>query len=207
MFSVQIAGASARWMHLSLGARMSLRVVCCYSLLTGPDGWQDSHRCVRQFVNALKSRPLSGYGYVRLFPDSPRLRIDGSNAHEAVGWFGAMAADILQRELPGTAPVLVPVPDSRRISTSPASLTRPLAEAISSCIAGTTVLDVLCFDQVMHSAHGAQGARDALSLHLHLKLRGLLLTGRPTYWSMTWSRLAGTWLPHEPCSGSMAQRS
>jgi len=83
----QVPQALARPLHMR-GSRMSLRVLCCFSHLTGPDGWQDPHHSVNQFVNAVKGRRLTGYAYVRLFPHAPRRRLDAMNAHEAIDWFG-----------------------------------------------------------------------------------------------------------------------
>jgi hypothetical protein len=158
---------------------MSLRVLCCFSHLTGPDGWQDPHHCVNQFVNAVKGRPLSGYAYVRLFPDAPRRRLDAMNAQEAVDWFGEMGAEMLVSEGLDAAPVFVPIPNSQCVVATPSSRTRHLADALAYRFGDSLVLDVLRFDQPMHSAHGQQGSRDARSLYLHMRLTEALHRDRP----------------------------
>lgn len=152
---------------------MALRVVSCFSSLTRTDGWKDPHYCVNLFVNALKGRRVSGYGYVQVLPGEPRRRLDASNMQEAARWFGEMAADILVRE--GIeAPVLVPIPDSRAVLGAAVSRTAHLARATSEQVPGSIVADVLRFDQPMHSAHAQQGTRDAIWLHAHLRICGPL---------------------------------
>jgi predicted amidophosphoribosyltransferase len=158
---------------------MSLRVACCFSLLTGPDGWQDSHHCVKQFVDALKGRRLIGYAYVQVSASAPRRRLEQANASNAIEWFGEMSAGILAGEPDAADPVLVPIPDSRCVVGSPRSRTWTLADAIRRHTPGAEVLDVIRFDSVMHSAHANQGARDAQSLYLHMRLQKPVRAGRP----------------------------
>jgi hypothetical protein len=146
---------------------MPLRVVCCFSHLTGPDGWQDSHHCVNQFLRAIKGQPLSGYAYVRVGPSQPRRKLEASNAGDAVDWFGDMAARVLLTAAVD-APALVPIPDSACTVGARRSRTTAMADAIAARVPGAQVADALRFDQVMHSSHGRQGCRDALSLHRHL---------------------------------------
>jgi Phosphoribosyl transferase domain len=148
-----------------------MKVVSCFSLLIGSEGWQDAHHSVKQFVDALKGRVPSGYAYVRLFPGAPRRRLDYLNTRDAVEWFGEMASSIVAAEL-GTdrGVVLVPIPDSRSVIETSRSRTVSLADATAARLPAATVRDVLRFDQVMHSAHANQGARDAPSLFLHMRL-------------------------------------
>jgi hypothetical protein len=163
---------------------MSLRVVCCFSLLTGSEGWQDSHHCVKQFVDALKGRRLSGYGYVQLSPGASRRRLEQSNAAAAIEWFGEMGATILTAELGSGVPFLVPIPDSRCTISTSRSRTAVLADALSRRMPGAEVLDVIRFDTVMHSAHANQGSRDAQSLYLHMCVQD----NAPEVRSSTWIR-------------------
>jgi hypothetical protein len=158
---------------------MSLRVVCCFSLLTGPDGWQDSHHSVKQFIDALKGRLPSGYGYIRLFPGARPRRMDYLNAREAVSWFGEMAASIIEDELGASvAPVLIPIPDSKSVLDTACSRTRALAGAAAARLPHAVVHDALRFDQPMPSAHAEQGARDPRSLLHHLRIREPVSSGR-----------------------------
>ena len=147
---------------------VAIQVFCCFSHFTGDGLRQDPHYGVGQFVNALKGRPLSGYAYLRVARDEPRRRLDGGNAALAFEWFGEMAAGWVAAL--GSPIALVPIPDSRCIDSEHSARTRPLADALAARIPGAVVLDVLRFDRQMHSAHAAQGARDARSLCLHLRV-------------------------------------
>ncbi len=158
---------------------MPLRVVCCFSHLTGPDGWQDSHYCVNHFLHALKGHPLAGYAYVRLFPGELRRRLDADNVARAIDWFGEMAAAILHQELGSTGCVLVPIPGSACTSAGEATRTASLAHAAAGRLPGAHVFDGLRFDQPMHSAHNRQGSRDAASLYRHLVVHGSPPTDAP----------------------------
>lgn len=150
---------------------MALKVVCCYSHLTGPTGWQDPQHCVNQFVNALKGRSVQGFAHVALFPGCSRLRLDFLNSIVAVEWFGCMAAQILREEALESPPVLVPVPSSKCDVGVRVSRTCRLADAIAGRLPAT-VRDVLRFDEPMMSAHAEQGPRDAAFIYQHLRLVG-----------------------------------
>jgi hypothetical protein len=158
---------------------MPLRVVCCFSHLTGPDGWQDSHYCVNHFLHALKGHPLGGYAYVRLFPGELRRRLDADNAARAVDWFGEMAAAVLKQEFGPTACVLVHILGSACRSADTPTRTASLAQAAAGRLPGARVFDRLRFDQRMHSAHDGQGSRDAASLFRHLVVHGSPPTDAP----------------------------
>jgi hypothetical protein len=157
---------------------MPLRVLCCFSHLTGPDGWTDPHHCVNQFVNALKGRPLTGYAYVRVFPTLPRRKLEQANVNEPIDWFGEMGAEMLSLE-PIEEPALVPIPGSQCVSTITVSRTWRLAAAIAKRIPGAAVIDLLRFNQPMRSAHAQQGSRDARSIYLHLRIIGSVDRSRP----------------------------
>lgn len=154
---------------------MALRVFSCFTHRTSIDSvWSDAHFSANQFVDALKERPVNGYGHVLVNGTLPRRRIGQENAYEAAQWYGEMAAKILLDHGYGGEWVLVPVPDCKCAiggSARPRTLTLAKAAALQMS-AGTRAIDLLRWDQPIRSASQEGGPRDPSVLYGHLTARG-----------------------------------
>jgi adenine/guanine phosphoribosyltransferase-like PRPP-binding protein len=155
---------------------MPLKVVCCFSHRTSVDTtWTDEQHSVNQFVDAIKDRPIKGYGHVQLHGESTKREISSATRAQATGWFGQMAAQILNDHRVVRA-ILVPLPNSDCAVGVPASRTAALASAVASS-SDAVVADILRWDQVWPSASEQGGTRDPAILYRRLTLVGRIQPG------------------------------
>ena len=157
---------------------MPLKVISCFSYRSSVDSpWTDAQHSVNQFIDALKNRPVMGYGHVLINGTLPKRLIEAANAGDAKLWFGEMGARVLEDErgLHGQV-VLVPVPNSECTGSVTRSRTAALAVALKDRSEQVhAVDDFVRWDRVMPSASQDGGPRHPAVLYPHLRVRG-----RPT---------------------------
>ncbi|MEQ1575618.1 MAG: hypothetical protein ABL993_15370 [Vicinamibacterales bacterium] len=147
-------------------------VVSCFSYRTSKDcAWTDADHSIKKFVDALKGRPVRGYGHLLVNGMPPKRQIDQETAAQAFDWFGEMAVRILV-ERGVTSALLVPVPDAG----STLSVTLCRAAALARAVQheggdGFSVADVLRWDRARASASAGGGTRSAAELFGALRLR------------------------------------
>jgi hypothetical protein len=153
---------------------MPLEVISCFSYRTSLDSpWTDAHHSVNQFVDALKDRPVKGYGHVLINGQPPKRLIEAASAIQAKGWFGEMGAQILSDKRLRNPVVLVPVPNSECTLTVRDSRTAALAHAVQERTDVVEAIDdFVRWDQVMPSASKDDGPRHPAILFPHLRIRG-----------------------------------
>jgi predicted amidophosphoribosyltransferase len=147
---------------------MALKVVSFATYLTTSDStWRDEDYCAWMFIKALKGKSFSGYGRVPV--GRKLLRLDRTNADDAIGWFGEMAGVYLADKL-SKGVVLVPIPNSNStVAGDEIGRTVALAEAIASNLDGIEVLDCLRWKEEMTpSSQG--GTRNPQELYDNLRV-------------------------------------
>jgi hypothetical protein len=152
---------------------MSLKAVSCFSHRTSIDStWTDEQHSVNKFVDAIKGRPVKGYGHVQLLGETDKRRLTSANSARAPVWFGVMAAPLLTSHGIERA-VLVPVPNAECTVGVSASRTAALASALAAC-SDADVADILRWDRIWPSASEHGGSRDPSVLCRRLKLVGTI---------------------------------
>jgi predicted amidophosphoribosyltransferase len=155
-----------------------MRAICCFTHLTGAEGWDDPQYSVKKFVDAIKQRRINGYGWIQVAGKLKR-RLEQRNATMAFDWFGEMSADILKNQSLNGRPILVPFPDSKcTVGTARPSKTKLLANAVARHFPAD-VADILRFDIEMASANTEQGTRDAAEIYGHLQTIAKVAKDRP----------------------------
>ncbi|MEQ1759280.1 MAG: hypothetical protein ABL986_13235 [Vicinamibacterales bacterium] len=147
-------------------------VVSLFTYRTSKDAaWTDADHSIKKFVDALKGRPVRGYGHILVHGAEAKRQIDNETAWQAVDWFGEMAVRILV-ERGVTSALLVPVPDAGSAVGMTLCRTTALARAVERESGGAfSVLDVLRWDRARISASAGGGSRSAADLFEHLRMR------------------------------------
>ncbi len=147
-------------------------VVSLFTYRTSKDAaWTDADHSIKKFVDALKGRPVRGYGHILVHGAEAKRQIDDETAWQAVDWFGEMAVRILV-ERGVTSALLVPVPDAGSAVGMTLCRTAALARAVERESGGAySVLDVLRWDRARVSARAGGGSRSAADLFEHLRMR------------------------------------
>jgi hypothetical protein len=147
-------------------------VVSLFTYRTSKDAaWTDADHSIKKFVDALKGRPVRGYGHILVRGAGAKRQIDGETAWQAVDWFGEMAVRILLERGVRSARV-VPVPDAGSRVGVTLCRTMALARGVERESGGAFgVLDVLRWDRARISASAGGGSRSAAHLFEHLRMR------------------------------------
>ncbi len=147
-------------------------VVSLFTYRTSRDSsWTDADHSIKKFVDALKGRPVRGYGHILVHGANVKRQVDNETAWQAVDWFGEMAVRILV-ERGVTSALLVPVPNAGSTVSVTLCRTAALALAVERESGGAFgVLDVLRWDRARVSASAGGGTRSAADLFEHLRMR------------------------------------
>ncbi len=147
-----------------------MRTVAFASYLTTTHiQWRTEDYNASKFIKAIKGDELRGFAMVPVCGGYKKL--DQTNAHEAVGWFGDMAAAYLHNAgLDNITIALVPIPGSLCCKLRESSRTVGLAKAIAERVRCATVWDGLRWREARRSSrHG--GTRDPAQLVANLRVR------------------------------------
>lgn len=146
---------------------MPLKLVTFMTYFTGPMQWRGDDYDSYKFVQALKGNQINKYAQVPIL--GTRRRLDQSNAHEAVDWFGEFATAYIKSARLARPLALAPIPNSSCTSKGTPPRTYRLADAIATRLQNVQVWDGLRWQkQMTPSAKG--GTRNPQTLFDNLTI-------------------------------------
>jgi predicted amidophosphoribosyltransferase len=151
---------------------MPLQVVSFVTYHTSLGEWRGIDHDARDFVAAIKGRPLGHYASAKV--RGHWRRFDNLNREDVVQWFALIATDYLNSVHLEPPIAFVPVPGSKvDVAFQGVGRTCLLAKAISDHYASESrVANILRFDRKLSSACSEGGERNASALHERLRIVG-----------------------------------
>jgi len=150
---------------------MPLRVICCCAYPTAKRIWGQDDYNAKKLVDALKARPVNGYGELPL-PTGASARFNQESTDVAMTWVARRALDAIRLAGVGGPFAVVPIPHaSCDVHSDAPPRMIAVAERMAMIRPGeVAVEDILRWDRPMKSASAAGGSREPRDLYAFLRV-------------------------------------